>query len=85
MKDIKTTILNNVCYTPLVYGRINKKLNIQISNTEIEKMIYNLIQETTEFNVNIKGKNFYIKNHEYGIKMTLNRNTFRVITVDKII
>jgi len=30
------------------------------------------------------GKNFYIRNKKYEIEITINSNTFRVITVDKI-
>ena len=32
----KTEILRNICYTELVYGRINKKLNIKLSKEQIE-------------------------------------------------
>lgn len=28
MNTLKTTIINQICYTALVYKRINKKLNI---------------------------------------------------------
>ncbi len=49
MEDYKTEILEKICYTDLVYERINKKLNIQLSKDEIEKMIY----ETTCLQKNI--------------------------------
>ncbi len=61
----KREILKNICYTELVYGRINKKLNVRFSKKQI-------------------GKNFYISNAENNIKITINSNTFRVITVDMI-
>ncbi len=44
MEDYKTEILAKICYTDLVYERINKKLNIQLSKDAIEKMIYEIIQ-----------------------------------------
>ena len=34
----KSEILNKICYTELVYGRINKKLGTQFSKSEIEKI-----------------------------------------------
>ena len=46
MEDYKTEILAKICYTYLVYERINKKLNIQLPKDEIEKMIYEIIEET---------------------------------------
>lgn len=37
MKSYKTEILNKICYTELVYERINKKLNKKLLKDEIEK------------------------------------------------
>ena len=44
MEDFKSEILDKICYTNLVYERVNKKLNIQLQKDEIEKMIYELIK-----------------------------------------
>ncbi len=78
----KKSILKHICYTEMVYGRINKKLNSKYSKGEIEKMIFEII-EKTEVNCFVKkGKNFYISNEENNIRITINSNTFRVITVD---
>jgi len=41
-------ILKNICYTELVYGRINKKLNINLSKEQIEEFIFKIIKETEE-------------------------------------
>lgn len=81
----KTEILNRVCYTELVYGRINKKLHLQLLNDEIEKLIFRVITETEEHFFERKGKNIYITNRASNIKITINTNTYRVITVDRII
>lgn len=80
----KKEILNNICYTELVYGRINKKLNTNFSKKEIENLIIKIIEKTEEKFISKTGKNFYIVNLENNIKITINSNTFRVITVDKI-
>ena len=46
MNNFKEVILNKICYTDLVYERINKKLNLQLPKDEIEKMIHQIIEET---------------------------------------
>ncbi len=80
----KREILNNICYTELVYERINKKLNIEFSKKQIEEYILKVVKETEEKFFKEVGKNFYIINIENNIKITINSNTFRVITVDRI-
>jgi len=84
MNIIKREILENICYTELVYERINKKLNIKLSKPEIEDFIFKILKETNEIFFEKIGKNFYVKNTEVNIRITINSNTFRVITVDKI-
>ena len=80
----KTEILNNICYTELVYGRINKKLNTNLSKPEIEKILIDIIKETQEIFFKRIGKNVYVTNSGKNIKITINSNTYRVITVDRI-
>ncbi len=80
----KEEILNNICYTELVYGRINKKLNSKFSKSEIEEMLFSVIKETEEIFFQRIGKNIYVVNSENNIKITINSNTYRIITVDKI-
>ncbi len=84
MDSYKTIILKRVCYTVLVYERINKKLNKQLSKDEIEKMIFETLQETKESQFDKIGKNIYVTNSDRNIKITVNSNTYRIITVDKI-
>jgi len=86
-KKIKTTkqvVLENICYTELVYGRINKKLNIKFSKKQIELYLLQVLRETDEKFFQKKGKNFYIINTKNKIRITINSNTVRVITVDRI-
>ena len=80
----KTEILNNICYTELVYERINKKLNTRFSKPEIEKMLFDIIKETPETFFQRTGKNVYVTSLEKNIRITINTNTYRIITVDKI-
>jgi hypothetical protein len=82
MNIFKKEILNKICYTDLVYERINKKLNKQLSKDEIEKMIFEIIENTKESHFQKTGKNIYIINNEWNIRITINSNTYRIITVD---
>lgn len=84
MKSVKKEIAQKICFTDLVYGRINKKLNIELPNDKIEEMIRSIINETEESNFQQKGKNFYITNKTREVRLTINKNTFRVITADKL-
>ncbi|KIA88090.1 DUF3781 domain-containing protein [Kaistella jeonii] len=84
MNTCKKEILSKICYTDLVYGRINKKLNLKLSNMEIEKTLLEIIQNTEEINFEKRGKNIYISNESEDIRITINLFTNRVITVDRI-
>ena len=78
----KADILNNICYTDLVYERINLKLNKNLSKVEIEKMIFDILKNTNELQFQKIGKNIYVTNYDKNIILTINSNTCRIITVD---
>ena len=80
----KTEILNNICCTELVYGGINKKLKTNFSKKQIEEYLFKILNETNIDSFSKVGKNFYVLNNKYEIKITINSYTFRIITVDKI-
>lgn len=80
----KEQIIENLCYTELVYGRINKKLGLTYTKDEIEELILNVLSECNESCYSRVGKNYYISNKDRNIRVTINSNTFRVITVDKL-
>jgi RNA binding exosome subunit len=84
MTDIKQQIIENLCYTELVYKRINKKLLTEFSNGQIELLIKQILKKTDEKFYTKTGKNFYVTNTDDNIRITINSNTFRVITADKI-
>ena len=84
IKITKHHILDNICYTELVYERINKKLNISLSKKEIEVLLFKILDKTDESYFSKIGKNYYVENKEESIRVTINSNTFRIITVDKI-
>ena len=84
MEDYKTEILDKICYTDLVFGRINKKLNIQLTKDEIEKMIYEIIEETDKTKFQKTGKNIYITNNYKNVRLTINSYTNRIITANRL-
>lgn len=80
----KKEILDNICYTELVYERINKKLNSRFSKPEIEQLLFKIIEQEKEASFLRIGKNIYVNSPENNIRITINSNTFRIITVDRI-
>jgi hypothetical protein len=80
----KVEILDRICYTELVYERINKKLDSKFSKTEIENMLFDTVKETQEMFFQKIGKNIYVISRDRNIKITINANTYRIITVDKL-
>lgn len=84
MKINKKEILENICYTELVYGRINKKLNIQLSKKQIEEFVYEILKETEEQFYSKIGKNYYVENTDGNVRLTINSHTFRIITADRL-
>ena len=84
MNNYKKEISNKICYTELVYGRINKKLNLELSKDKIENLISTILSETDESEFKKKGKNIYISNNERNIRLTINSYTNRIITADKL-
>ena len=84
MLNYKKVILDKLCYTELVYGRINKKLKIDLSKDKIEELITTVILETDENKFIKIGKNIYITNEKRNIILTINSYTNRIITADKL-
>lgn len=84
MTLIKKQILNKLCYTELVYERINKKIEARLSKKQIQELILKILKKTADKYFIKKGKNYYVTNLENKLRITINSNTFRVITVDRI-
>lgn len=78
----KQIIANKLCYTELVYQRINKKLAMNFTKVQIERLIYHVVVNADL--VERQGKNFYIYNNQNRVVVTVNVNNNRVITVNKM-
>ena len=79
----KDLIKQRICYTDLVFERVNKKLKTKMTRNEIELMILEILSDTSTQFEKI-GKNFYLSNTSKKIKLVVNASTYRLITVDKI-
>jgi hypothetical protein len=80
----KKDLVKGLRYTDLVYNRINKKLKINLTRLQIEKMIDELILSTPIKDCKKIGKNIYVDNHSLNISITINSNSSTVITANII-
>ena len=83
MNFIRKSISNNICYTDLVYDRINKKLETELTRQEIEQLVLNVISDGSTV-IEKSGKNYYVYSYTIDISITINSSTFRVITMSRI-
>jgi len=84
MTESKQIIIKNLCFTELVYERINKKLTTNFTKGQIELFVDEILRKTNEKFYIKTGKNYYVTNTENNIRITINSNTFRIITVDRL-
>ncbi len=84
MMDKKQEIIENICYTDLVYERINKKLSTEFSKVQIELFIDKALKMTDKKLFKKIRKNYYVTNSENNVRITINANTFTVITAKQI-
>lgn len=82
--SIKENILDRLCYTELVYQRINKKLRMDLSIEEIEKFVYSTVF-SADCVIYKNGKNYYAYNEKANTRITINSFNYRVITADRIL
>ncbi|WP_125590831.1 DUF3781 domain-containing protein [Companilactobacillus jidongensis] len=80
---INSEIKNNICYTDLVFERVNKKLSTNMSRVEIQDMVLSILNSADSLSEKI-GKNYYISNLSFNIRLTVNSFTYRLITVDRL-
>lgn len=77
----KQIFLENICYTPLVFGRFNKKLGLNLSELEIKQLVNQIISaDNTIFQK--EGKNYYLQYEK--IELVINFFNYRLITANRI-
>lgn len=77
----RNIFLENVCYTPLVFGRVNKKLQQNLSSEEIKSLVDKIIKDDTTTIIK-NGKNYYLQNGT--VELVINSFNYRLITANKI-
>lgn len=75
----RNIFLENVCYTPLVFGRVNKKLSLNLDNDEIKNLVDKIIIDNSTTIIK-KGKNYYLRND--NIELVINSFNYRLITAN---
>lgn len=55
-----------------------------MSNKQIEEFIIKVLTETKKDCYLKIGKNYYITSEKYKVRITVNSNTYRIITADNI-
>lgn len=81
--ELLTVIKRQVCYTDLVYQRVNKKLKVELSRPEIEKLVQDILTDN-QTTVEKRGKNYYVSGLAYSTQLTINSFNFRLITADRL-
>lgn len=69
-----------VCYTLLVFERVNKKLQLQLTVEEIKSLVQDIINDPKTAIIK-NGKNFYLRNT--AAELVINSYNYRLITANK--
>lgn len=79
--NVLATIKAKICYTPLVFERVNKKLNLNQDEVATKLMVANVLADPDH--VSRRGKNYYVRSRQYQVELTINASNYRLITVSK--
>ncbi|KRN98644.1 DUF3781 domain-containing protein [Companilactobacillus kimchiensis] len=80
MIPTREEFLEKVCYTPLVFGRVTKKLVVNMSIADIKNLVNKIIIDP-ETTIIKEGKNYYLQNKD--IELVINSYNFRLITANR--
>ena len=81
--ELLKVIQSRVCYTDLVYQRVNKKLNKDMTPAQIEALVQRVLNNELT-SILCQGKNYYIEDKIKDVVLTINRNNYRLITINKL-
>jgi len=80
--ELLKIIQSRVCYTPLVYERVNKKLSQIMLPTQVDELVTRVLNSEYASIIS-RGKNYYIEERTEGVILTINKNNYRLITINK--
>lgn len=75
-------IAARVCYTELVFARVNKKLATTLTTAEVKAMVQQILNDSSSQLVK-RGKNYYVSNKQAAVQLTINSFNYRLITASK--
>ncbi|MFD1454877.1 DUF3781 domain-containing protein [Levilactobacillus lanxiensis] len=76
-----TQLKAHVCYTELVYQRVNKKLSVDLSPVDVEALVFAVLDDDAS-RVEKLGKNYCVTNSARGVQLVINSINYRLITVN---
>ncbi|WP_407889449.1 DUF3781 domain-containing protein [Levilactobacillus sp. N40-8-2] len=82
-QDLLVKISENICYTELMYERVNKKLAVDWSRSETEVWVQAILGDPDSL-VGRRGKNYYVANQRRRVQLTVNACNYRLITVNRL-
>lgn len=82
-RELLAQIKDHVCYTELVYQRVNKKLVVDLSHAEIEALVIAVLNDVAT-GVERLGKNYYVTNQTRQVQLVINSFNYRLITVNRV-
>ncbi|MEE8831340.1 MAG: DUF3781 domain-containing protein [Leuconostoc gelidum] len=80
--ELLKIIQSSVCYTPLVYERVHKKLSQIMSPTQVDELVTRVLNSEYASIIS-RGKNYYIEERTESVILTINKNNYRLITINK--
>lgn len=81
--ELLALIKERVCYTDLVYQRVNTKLKVDLSRAEIETLVQAILGDQQAM-LKKREKNYYVTSLARHTRLTINSFNFRLITADRI-
>lgn len=82
-RELLDQIKAHVCYTELVYQRVNKKLAVNLSKAEVETLIISVLDDVAT-SVEKLGKNYYVTNLPRQVQLVINSFNYRLITANRL-
>ncbi|WP_203640372.1 DUF3781 domain-containing protein [Levilactobacillus andaensis] len=82
-RELLAQIIDHVCYTELVYQRVNKKLSVDLSQAEVEGLVV-LVLDDSATSIEKRGKNYYVTNQPRQVQLVINSFNYRLITVNRV-
>ncbi|WP_318765025.1 DUF3781 domain-containing protein [Lactiplantibacillus carotarum] len=80
--QVLAAIKSKLCYTPLVFERVNKKLDLNQDEAATKALVNHVLAQPD--GIDRRGKNYYVQSRKYQVELTVNASNYRLITVNRI-